>query len=172
MTCFENFINDHYDELLQHSNRYVGKKYGADVLHDMLYAFLTKQDKLDALCERGEMMAYICRAIYIASYSNESFYNRKYKIYDKLRGEYTDNHSEPEETATFSRHEEQLKTVFAILQDIHWFDREVFKAYYLHNHTLDTFTNATGIPRQTLYRSIRKAKKQIKEAIEQVEGTW
>ena len=67
MTCFENFINDHYDELLQHSYRYVGKKYGADVLHDMLYAFLTKQHKLDALCERGEMMSYICRAIYIAT---------------------------------------------------------------------------------------------------------
>lgn len=169
MTCFENFINDHYDELLRHSNRYVGKKYGADVLHDMLYSFLQKQDKLEPLCVRGEMLPYICRALYIASFSNESFYNRKYKIHDKLRGDFTENQSEPEEAATFSRHEEQLKTVFAILQDIEWFDREVFKAYYLHNHTLDTFTNATGIPRQTLYRSIRKAKRQIKEAIEKVE---
>lgn len=67
------------------------------------------------------------------------------------------------------RQEEQLKTVYAILQEIQWFDREVFKAYYLHNHTLDTFTHATGIPRQTLYRSIRKAKSKIKEKIEEFE---
>ncbi len=170
MTCFENFINENYNVLLEQSNRYIGKKYGSDVLHDMLYTFLQKQEKLEAMCERGEMMPYICRAIYVVSYSNKSFYNREYKKHDRLRAEYNER-CDPLEEVIFSQHEKQLKTVFAILQDIQWFDREVFKAYYLHNHTLDTFTNATGIPRATLYKSIRKAKRQIKKRIEEVERT-
>ena len=170
MTCFETFISENYDDLLAHSIRCTGKKYGADMLHDMIESFLQKQDTLEAMCYRGEMMSYMCRAIYISSFSKNSAFYKKYKQHDQKQSQMNIEWLMQEvDDDIIHRQEEQLKKVYAILQEIQWFDREVFKAYYLHNHTLDTFTHATGIPRQTLYRSIRKAKNKIKEKIEEFE---
>lgn len=172
MTCFENFINENYTLLLSVSKKYVGEKYAEDLLHDMLIKFLEKQDRLDALCNRGEMLPYICRALNVSSWSKTSHFYKKHRQWETLRTQYDTELIASRDTILEeieNRSAKQLGTIYNILEELQWFDREVFKAYYLHNHTLDTFSHATGIARQTLYRSINKAKKKIKEKINEVE---
>ena len=88
MTCFENFINKNYTLLLSIAQKYVGEKYAQDLLHDMLLRFLEKQDRLDALCNRGEMLPYICRAMSVSSWSKTSHFYKKHRQWETLRTQY------------------------------------------------------------------------------------
>ena len=171
MNCFETFVTNNYEELKSYAIHSVGNTrgyasanlYATDLLHDIVIVFLAKGEAIDSLCQRKEIRQYMKRSIKLAAMYKHGIYNKKYGTYESLKTNYDIENIQQEDEEWISYEKKQLGTVYAILQKMRWFDREVFKAYYLHSHTLDTFSNATGINRQTIYRSIRKAKAKIQE---------
>ena len=58
--------------------------------------------------------------------------------------------------------EERLEWIESKLQDCYWFDAEVFRLYYFENHSLNSFSKATGINRNTLFKAINNVKIYLK----------
>jgi DNA-directed RNA polymerase specialized sigma24 family protein len=168
MTCFENFLAKEYDTLKRYGDRLVGEAWGQDLLHDMSITFLKKGDKLDKLCTRKEMLPYMKRAMRIASWHEHGKFYKQYKEYEKRKANLDVEQVLIKEHEVIELEKQQLGTVFTLLEEINWFDREIFKAYFLHSHTLQTLSDATGINRQTIYRSIRKAQAHIKAKTKEI----
>jgi|TARA_R110002153_G_scaffold1511_1_gene7747 hypothetical protein len=168
MSCVRLFINSNYDYLLGIANKYVGEEYGGDLLNDLFLIYLEGDEKHEEMCERGELMKYICRTLAICGFSKSSRFYYKYK---KHRERHADRYpieivrsNLNSETETGEKNvENQMNMVFSILEEVRWFDANVFKSYYLHSHSLRTLSDATGIPKNTLYKSIQKAKAHLQE---------
>ena len=79
MGCISNFIDKNYDYLLNVSNRYVGIDYGGDLLNDLTLVYLEDEEKYTQICERNELMSYICRSMAICGFSKSSRFYYKYK---------------------------------------------------------------------------------------------
>ena len=57
--------------------------------------------------------------------------------------------------------EERLEWIEDKLKDCYWFDSEVFKVYYLEEHSLNSMAKATKINRNTLFKAINNVKKYL-----------
>tara|TARA_R100000655_G_scaffold52715_2_gene90564 strand:+ start:6666 stop:7202 length:537 start_codon:yes stop_codon:yes gene_type:complete len=172
MSCVRKFFEDNYDELLVVATRYV-KGYGGDLLNDLALFYLEEpKPKLEEMCKDGELMSYICRTMAICGFSKTTrFYYKYLKHKEKLvnyplallqtKEEVVENENEKKET---------LDYINSILQEMDWFSSEVFRIYYLHNHSLKTLSNATGISKSTLYNALRKAQEEVKEKVKGFRG--
>lgn len=173
MSCVSIFIDQNYEYLLGISNRYVGVEYGGDLLNDLSLGYLENNEKYESICERKELMKYVCRTLAICGFSKSSRFYYKYKKHNErvarrypleILRQTEDQYS----TSTQREVDEQVSDAFSILKEIRWFDAEVFKSYYLHEHSLRTLSDATGIPKNTLYKSIQTAKAHLKENSERI----
>jgi len=168
MTCFENFLRKEYDTLVRYSVRLVGEYWSNDLVHDMAIALMKKGESLDRLCERNEMLPYMKRAMRIASYHKDGKFYKKYVEYESRKTKHNIEQLMLDDEKIIYLEKQQLGTAYKMLEEINWFDREIFKAYYLHSHTLNTLSDATGINRQTIYRSIRKAQAHLQEKSQEI----
>ncbi len=173
MNCIGSFVKTNYDYLLGVSNGYVGVEFGADLLNDLTLTYLENEEKYRPICERGELMKYVCRSLAICGFSKSSRFYYKYKKHqEKIAKRYPiDIIRETEDAYSSTKQkdiEQQVAEAFSILEEIRWFDAEVFKSYYLHSHSLKTLSDATGIPKNTLYKSIQTAKAHLKENSERI----
>mgnify|MGYP003629618272 CR=1 FL=1 len=168
MGCVNKFIEENYDYLLNVSKRYVGEDYAGDLLNDLTLSYLENTEKYEPICERNELMSYMCRSMAICGFSKSSRFYYKYKktnekIAHKYPIEILKAIDDSDNTTTQIDIENQIEDAFRILQEIRWFDAEVFKSYYLHSHSLKTLSDATGISKNTLYKSIKTAQEHLKE---------
>ncbi len=168
MGCVNKFIEENYDYLLNVSKRYVGEDYAGDLLNDLILSYLENEEKYEPICKRNELMSYMCRSMAICGFSKSSRFYYKYKKHnEKLARKYPIEIlkaiEDSTDTITQIDIENQIEDVFRILQEIRWFDAEVFKSYYLHSHSLKTLSDATEISKNTLYKSIKTAKEHLKE---------
>tara|TARA_R110002167_G_scaffold68414_2_gene193044 strand:- start:4018 stop:4542 length:525 start_codon:yes stop_codon:yes gene_type:complete len=173
MRCVSLFIENNYNYLLNLSNRAVGIDFGGDLLNDLTLAYLEDDEKYEPLCIRGELMKYICRSIAICGFSKSTRFYYKYKKHnEKVARRYPieilSAQVDIDSTITQQDLENQMDDAFSILKEIRWFDAEVFKSYYLHSHSLKSLSDATGIPKNTLYKSIQTAKDHLKENSERI----
>ena len=60
---------------------------------------------------------------------------------------------------------EQLESIDKYLEEMYWYDREVFKLYYYEENTLSSLAKKTGISRNCLFTTIDKVRKELKENI-------
>lgn len=172
MSCLNRFFKENYDELLKVSNRYVGG-YGGDLLHDLAVYYLEEpRPLLEKMCEDGDLMKYICRTMAICGFSSTTRFYYKYKKYSEklvnyppslLRAVDEDVDNEYDTTET-------IKYINTILQDMDWFNAEIFRIYYLHSHSLKSLSNATGISKSTLYNALKKAQEEVKEKVKGYRG--
>tara|TARA_R110001583_G_scaffold195289_2_gene371510 strand:- start:1023 stop:1559 length:537 start_codon:yes stop_codon:yes gene_type:complete len=167
MSCVRLFFEENYEELLKVSKRYV-QGYGGDLLHDLAVYYLEEpRPLLEELCKKGELKKYICRTMAICSFSKTTRFYYKYKKHTEKIVNYPafllksveDNVEKEYDTAKTMKH------INSILQDMDWFNAEVFRIYYLHSHSLKTLSNATGISKSTLYNALKKAQEEVKEKI-------
>jgi DNA-directed RNA polymerase specialized sigma24 family protein len=173
VTCIEEFFNDHYDELKQIANICTGEKYGNDLVNDVAVSILEREDdKYTVMCERGELLWYVLRWIKICSFSKTTRFYYKYKKWTEnvtfeypmgAVGNMSDSYAD-------MNHREQLQMIDALLDDLNWFEAEIFRVYYIHNHSINTLTNATGIGRKTIQESLKKAKEHIQKNKEKIQG--
>ena len=58
---------------------------------------------------------------------------------------------------------QKLEQIDTALDDMYWYDREIFKLYYYEKNTLDSLAEKTGISRNSLYTTIDKVRKELIE---------
>ena len=62
---------------------------------------------------------------------------------------------------------QKLELIDKALEDIYWYDRDVFKLYYYEGNTLTGLAKKTGISRNSLFTTIDKVRDQLKELLDE-----
>ena len=61
---------------------------------------------------------------------------------------------------------QKLEQIDKALEDVYWYDRDVFKLYYYEGNTLTGLAKKTGISRNSLFTTIDKVREYLKEVID------
>tara|TARA_R110000796_G_scaffold76294_1_gene170775 strand:+ start:2391 stop:2942 length:552 start_codon:yes stop_codon:yes gene_type:complete len=172
MSCIHKFFEENYDHILQIAQIKVGEDAG-DLINDLCLSYLEDAERITPICERGELMSYICRTIAICGFSKTSRFYYKYKKANELISRNFPQallRNEEQIVDNVRDIDKELEVAYGILQDVSWFDAEVFRIYYLHNHSLKTLSDATGISKSTLYKSIQNTQDYLKENSKRIGG--
>ncbi|MBB03988.1 MAG: hypothetical protein CML03_00440 [Pseudooceanicola sp.] len=62
---------------------------------------------------------------------------------------------------------QKLELIDQALEEIYWYDRDVFKLYYYEGNTLSGLAKKTGISRNSLFTTIDKVREQLKELLDE-----
>ena len=155
----------------------------------MLYFMQMNTDTLKSIYKKdGEdgIVKYGAIAIKRSFKSPRSKYFYKYKKYYKsidvrsanltyevninspknYHNKYNINLQEDKECVNVKKHK-LLDKIDNELSKIYWYDREIFKLYYYKGHTLDSLAKKTKISRNSLFTTIDKVRKQLKDILDE-----
>ena len=161
------YLIENYDKLKDMAYNIAGVK-GKDDLLSFVIEELYKcdQDRITEIIEKKQLTFYIARVMLNQYHSKTSRYYYKYDKYCEyhitttIEGLTADNTTytikEKEEL------EERLEWVEEKLQDLYWFDAELFRIYYRDSHSLNSLAKATKISRATIYKAINNVKNYLK----------
>ena len=98
-----------------------------------------------------------------------NFYYKYKKYYTRIDGFHTatydyrhlENKPENIDVAQW----EKLEQIDIALEDLHWYDRELFKLYYYEGNTLDSLAAKTNISRNSLFTTIDKVRDILKKEL-------
>ena len=62
---------------------------------------------------------------------------------------------------------QKLEQIDKALDEVYWYDRDVFKLYYYEGNTLSGLAKKTGISRNSLFTTIDKVREQLKELLDE-----
>ena len=160
------YLIENYDKLKDMAFNIAGRK-GKDDLLSFVIEELYKcdQDRINEIIEKNQLTFYIARVMLNQYHSKTSRYYYKYDKYYEYHTTTTiesitaDN---TEYTIKDKREvEERLEWIEDKLKDCYWFDSQVFKVYYLEEHSLNSMAKATKINRNTLFKAINNVKKYL-----------
>jgi hypothetical protein len=118
-----------------------------------------EEDKLIGLYQRNELKYYMVRIMLNMIKSDRSNFFKNYRNYVEL-----DN--DQEVASVESDPEEAYQKIELHLQNLHWYNRELFKLYALDfKKNAKELSRKTGIPYMSIVRSINKTKAEIKKNI-------
>jgi len=180
MDCLDVFFRKEREQLILVASKYV-KHNAEDLIQDVIVQVYSDKEKYLRICERGELFFYLIRILRLAGFSKTSQYFYKYGRHEQkhrtliecITPDFLDEQQNIEqEIALDAWTEEMMSSIEEVLKDLNWFDSQLFKIYYLHNHTITTLSNDTGIARTTINRSIRKTKAYLQKTYneKEVEG--
>ena len=157
------YLIENYDKLKDMAFNIAGKN-GKDDLLSFVIEELYKcdQDRIQEIIKKKQLTFYIVRVMLNQYHSKTSRYYYKYKKYyeyhttSTIEGISADNVDYTIKDK--EQVEERLEWIEEKLKDLYWFDAQVFKVYYLENHSLNSMAKATGINRNTLHKSITNVK--------------
>lgn len=114
------------------------------------------ESKLIGLYERNELKYYMVRIMLNMIKSDRSTFFKNYRNYvELLENDVEVFESSPEET---------YNKIELHLQNLHWYNRELFKLYALDfKKNAKELSRKTGIPYMSIVRSINKTKAEIKK---------
>ena len=117
-----------------------------------------EEEKLIGLYERNELKYYMVRIMLNMIKSDRSSFFKNYRNYVEL----LENDVEVVETDPSETYEK----IELHLQNLHWYNRELFKLYALDfKKNAKELSRKTGIPYMSIVRSINKTKAEIKKNI-------
>lgn len=156
------YLEKNYADLEQAAFRIAGRD-GPDLLHEViLQLYQTKEETIEGLLERGQMKYWVLRVMVNNYNSKTSRYHYKWRKDMERRRKFSRHIRDWWDGDGVAAHRDQLLThIEEQLADLPWFDAEVFAIYFEEGHTLDSFAEATGISRHTLYTTIRRVRKRI-----------
>ena len=114
------------------------------------------ESKLIGLYERNELKYYMVRIMLNMIKSDRSSFFKNYRNFvELLENDVEVFESNPEET---------YNKIEVHLQNLHWYNRELFKLYALDfKKNAKELSRKTGIPYMSIVRSINKTKAEIKK---------
>ena len=142
---------------------------GDDALQELMVALFEKPfDKLNDIYIRGGLLWYCIRALTLMLKSKTSRYYYKYKKYYTLvDGNITaDQVADLAFNGTTTTHK-MLDQVDDIVNELYWYDRELFKLYYYQNNTLHGLAEQTGISRTSIFNTIKRVKQYIRTRMDE-----
>jgi RNA polymerase sigma factor (sigma-70 family) len=60
---------------------------------------------------------------------------------------------------------ELIDKIEEAMETLYWYDKEILYRYYYNEHTLDSLHEQTGISRGSIFKTVKKARNQIKEKL-------
>ncbi len=160
------YLIENYDKLKDMAFNIAGRK-GKDDLLSFVIEELYKcdQDRINEIIEKNQLTFYIARVMLNQYHSKTSRYYYKYNKYYEYHTTTTIESITADNTEYTIKDkkeiEERLDWVEEKLKDCYWFDSEVFKVYYLEEHSLNSMAKATKINRNTLFKAINNVKKYL-----------
>jgi len=155
-----------YDKLKDMAFNIAGRK-GKDDLLSFVIEELYKcdQDRINEIIEKNQLTFYIARVMLNQYHSKTSRYYYKYNKYYEYHTTTTIESITADNTEYTIKDkkeiEQRLEWVEDKLKDCYWFDSQVFKVYYLEEHSLNSMAKATKINRNTLFKAINNVKKYL-----------
>jgi len=123
------------------------------------------QDRISEIIQKNQLTFYIARVMLNQYHSKTSRYYYKYNKYYEYHTTTTIESITADNTEYTIKDkkevEERLEWVEDKLKDCYWFDSQVFKVYYLEEHSLNSMAKATKINRNTLFKAINNVKKYL-----------
>jgi len=162
----DQYLINNYDKLKDMAFNVTNGNQDKDDLLSFVIEELYKcdQSRLNEIIKKKQMTFYIARIMVNQYFSKTSRYYKKYKKYythyvTQINDNITRGFFETDEDRI---KEERLVWIEEKLQNFNWFDAEIFKLYFRENHSLNSLSKVTKINRNTIYHSIRKVKKYLK----------
>ena len=116
-----------------------------------------EEEKLIGLYQRNELKYYMVRIMLNMIKSDRSNFFKNYRNYVELE-------NDQEVQSVESDPEEAYQKIELHLQNLHWYNRELFKLYALDfKKNAKELSRKTGIPYMSIVRSINKTKEEIKK---------
>jgi len=159
------YLEKNYGDLRQAAHRIAGRD-GNDLLHEViLQLYQTKDETINGLLDRGQMKYWVLRVMVNNYNSKTSRYHYKWRKDIERRRKFSKQIEGWWDGDGVAAHRDQLLShIEERLADLPWFEAEVFAIYFEEGHTLDSFAEATGISRHTLYTTIRRVRKELQGA--------
>tara|TARA_R100001443_G_scaffold37109_1_gene50880 strand:- start:140 stop:655 length:516 start_codon:yes stop_codon:yes gene_type:complete len=160
------YLIENYDKLKDMAFNIAGRK-GKDDLLSFVIEELYKcdQDRISEIIQKNQLTFYIARVMLNQYHSKTSRYYYKYNKYYEYHTTTTIESITADNTEYTIKDkkevEERLEWVEDKLKDCYWFDSQVFKVYYLEEHSLNSMAKATKINRNTLFKAINNVKKYL-----------
>ncbi len=160
------FLSDNYNKLKDLAYNIAGKN-SEDLLHLVIEElYYCDEKRINEIIKKKHFIYYIIRVMVNQYNSNTSRYFYKYKKYYKYHVNTTIESISPDNVQKTIEQkklvEDKLDWIEKKLKDCYWFDAQVFKIYYIENHSLNSMAKATGINRNTIYKSVTNVKKYLK----------
>tara|TARA_R100000234_G_scaffold50258_1_gene30118 strand:- start:447 stop:962 length:516 start_codon:yes stop_codon:yes gene_type:complete len=162
----DKYLIENYDKLKDMAFNIAGKK-GKDDLLSFVIEELYKcdQERIDEIIKKNQLTFYIARVMLNQYHSKTSRYYYKYNKYYEYHTTTTIESITADNTEYTikdkNKIEERLDWIEEKLKDCYWFDSQVFKVYYLEEHSLNSMAKATKINRNTLFKAINNVKKYL-----------
>ena len=146
----------------------------------MLYFLQMNPETLKTIYDKDGEKGLIRYGAVVIKRSLNSKYSRYYYKYKKYytridqRSNYTYETLEGEKNERYLYNlpnkddQDQLYKLELIdkeLDDIYWYDRELFKLYYYEDNTLDSLAKKTGISRNSLFTTIDNVRRLLKDKL-------
>lgn len=162
----DKYLINNYDKIKETAYNIANENDYEDLLHFVIEElYKCNKDKINDIIINKDMRWYIIRIMVNQYHSKTSRYYKKYKKYydyqvciinDSITNSVPDNIKDKEII------EDRLNWIEKKLKNLHWFDAEIFKLYYSNSHSLNSLSKATKINRNTIYHSVNKVKKYLK----------
>jgi len=146
----------------------------ADDVVSMVVESMLNMDRetLQDIYDKGGLLWYAVRCITLNIRSCTSRYHYKYrKYYDNIDEPLTyksiSSNNNIENKPDVIDDDNSTKDIYLdainnILDNMYWYDRELFTTYYKGGYTLDSLSEKTGISRMSIFNTIKKVKKYLK----------
>jgi len=155
---FNEYLTHDYKPLVDASKKITGNsELATDLLH---YAIeeLSFKDNLQAIIDSGGARFYLVR-IMMTQWRSQTgpFYKQFIKQETQI-----------DEWDGVEKEETKLDTnrVYKILDELPWYDRELFKLYAEGGHNYSSLSRETGIPRTSIGLTINRVRKYIKQKLD------
>tara|TARA_R100000655_G_C3000062_1_gene194266 strand:+ start:13804 stop:14349 length:546 start_codon:yes stop_codon:yes gene_type:complete len=126
------------------------------------------KETLQDIFNKGGLLFYIIRIITLNIKSKTSRYYYKYeKYYERIDGNTTAGKYSNDFIGGRSVTHIRLDAIEELLNDLYWYDKELFSTYMAGGYTLDTLAEETGISRTSIFHTIKRVKKYIKENVKE-----
>jgi len=151
------YLEEHFNDLKEMAFKVTSGVDSDDLLQFVIVElYKCNQKSINEIIKKKHLTFYIARIMINQAHSSTSrFYHIRFGLMQIP--------SILEDTEILEKEliEEKLEWIDLKLKDCYWFDTEVFKLYYEENHSLNSMAKATGINRNTLFKSINSVKKYL-----------
>lgn len=166
-----------YNKLLDIAKNICKTDFAEDLLHEALFVCLKyDEEKMEFIIQDGKLFFFVARIMANMYHSKTSqYYYKIARFYDKHTLQDCTKMSKFIFTNDTAQ-QENIELIESILDELYWYDREMFKLYYFgeldgKRYTLQSLADKTGISRRSIFTTIKNVKEYIRKRIYEAERT-
>ena len=153
-----------YNKMLDIAKNICKTDLAEDLLHEALYAtFKYPEEQIEFIKKDGKLFFFVARIMANMYHSKTSqYYYKIARFYDKHTLQDCTKISKFIFTNDTTQ-QENIELIESLLDELYWYDLEMFKLY-----TLQSLADKTGISRRSIFTTIKNVKTYIKKRINEI----